>query len=94
MKGKLLLSRVAGWPRRLAGGLVRLYQWTLGLWLGGNCRFYPSCSNYALEALHQHGCARGGWLAFKRLCKCHPLHEGGVDLVPAGPARKESASWP
>jgi putative membrane protein insertion efficiency factor len=81
-------------PRRALAGLIHLYQWTLGLWLGGNCRFYPSCSNYALEALAQHGCRRGTWLSFKRICKCHPLNRGGVDLVPAvASARNENLSW-
>lgn len=81
-------------PRVVVGGLIRLYQWTLGPWLGGNCRFYPSCSNYAREAVEQHGCLRGGWLSMKRICKCHPLHRGGVDLVPAVmPPRKENLSW-
>lgn len=70
-------------------GLIRLYQWTVSPWLGGNCRFYPSCSHYALEAVAQHGCLRGGWMSFKRVCKCHPLSRGGVDLVPAPvPVRK------
>jgi putative membrane protein insertion efficiency factor len=69
--------------------LIRLYQWTLSPWLGGSCRFYPSCSHYALEAVEQHGCLHGSWLSFKRVCKCHPLSRGGVDLVPAPvPARK------
>lgn len=70
-------------PRRIARSLIRGYQLTLGPWLGGNCRFYPSCSHYGLEAIEQHGVARGGWLTLKRVCKCHPLHPGGVDLVPA-----------
>lgn len=75
--------------------LIRLYQWTLGPWLGGNCRFYPSCSHYALEAVTRHGARRGSWLSLKRVCKCHPLSRGGVDLVPAGaPVRKENLSWP
>lgn len=73
----------ARWPRRFARALIRGYQLTLGPWLGGNCRFYPSCSHYGLEAIEQHGVARGGWLTLKRVCKCHPLHPGGVDLVPA-----------
>lgn len=76
-------------PRRLAIGAIRVYQAVLGPWLGGRCRFYPSCSNYAMEALRDHGCARGGWLAVKRVCKCHPLHPGGVDLVPAPAGGKE-----
>ncbi|GMU78261.1 MAG: hypothetical protein AMXMBFR46_10560 [Acidimicrobiia bacterium] len=46
------------------------------------CRFYPSCSAYALEALERHGAARGSWLAVRRVSKCHPWHEGGLDPVP------------
>lgn len=70
-------------PRRAAVGLIRAYQVTLGHWLGGNCRFYPSCSNYGCEAIRRHGVLRGSWLTLCRICKCHPFHEGGVDLVPA-----------
>lgn len=47
------------------------------------CRFYPSCSQYALEALEVHGAFKGSWLAVKRICKCHPFHRGGYDPVPA-----------
>lgn len=46
------------------------------------CRFYPTCSAYALEALDKHGAAKGSWLAVKRICKCHPFHPGGIDYVP------------
>ncbi len=63
-------------------GLVRLYQLTLSPFVGGQCRFYPTCSNYALQALESHGVLRGSWLALKRLLKCHPFHPGGVDLPP------------
>jgi putative membrane protein insertion efficiency factor len=62
--------------------LVRGYQVCLSPFLGQNCRFYPSCSHYALEAIGRHGAMKGGWLATKRLCKCHPWHPGGVDPVP------------
>lgn len=62
--------------------LVRGYQFALRPLVGANCRFYPSCSDYALEALEVHGAARGSWLAAKRLCKCHPYHPGGYDPVP------------
>ena len=69
-------------------GLVLVYRATLSWWLGGHCRFQPSCSAYALEALRQHGAVRGGWLAATRVAKCHPLHPGGLDPVPpARPAR-------
>jgi putative membrane protein insertion efficiency factor len=62
--------------------LVRGYQVCLSPFIGQNCRFYPSCSHYALEAIGRHGAMKGGWLATKRLCKCHPWHPGGVDPVP------------
>lgn len=87
--------QIIGWLNRLAGRVlvlvVRLYQVTLGFWLGGNCRFHPSCSNYGIEALREHGALRGSLLTLKRLAKCHPLHEGGVDPVPPRPMEKASA---
>ncbi|MNI21170.1 putative membrane protein insertion efficiency factor [compost metagenome] len=52
------------------------------------CRFYPTCSQYALDAIEEHGALRGSWLATKRICKCHPFHPGGVDHVP--PSKKKS----
>lgn len=61
---------------------IRLYQVLLSPLLGPHCRFYPSCSQYALEAIEKHGAIRGGWLALARLVRCHPGHPGGVDLVP------------
>jgi len=67
---------------RLAVILIRLYQWTLSPLLGQNCRFYPSCSHYALEAVTRFGVLRGGWLSARRLSRCHPWHPGGVDPVP------------
>ena len=63
-------------------GLLRLYRAALSPLLGRNCRFYPSCSEYALEAVQKYGALRGGWLSVKRLCRCHPWHPGGVDPVP------------
>ena len=62
--------------------LVRGYQLSLGLLLPPACRFQPSCSSYALEALQKHGAARGSWLATRRICRCHPLNAGGFDPVP------------
>lgn len=82
------LDRAAG---RALALLVRVYQVTLGHWLGGNCRFYPSCSHYGVEALREHGALRGLWLTLRRVAKCHPLHEGGVDLVPPRHFGKVSA---
>jgi len=69
-------------PTRVARGLIRLYQIALSPWLGAHCRFYPSCSTYALQAIERFGCWRGGWLSLKRIGRCHPWHPGGVDLVP------------
>jgi putative membrane protein insertion efficiency factor len=65
--------------------LLRGYQLVLSPLLGPKCRFYPTCSNYALDALRLHGAAKGSWLAAKRVCKCHPWHPGGVDFVPEAP---------
>lgn len=69
--------------------LIRVYQYTISPLLGPKCRFYPSCSNYALEALQVHGVLRGSWLAIRRLSKCHPLHPGGNDPVPPLSPRKD-----
>jgi putative membrane protein insertion efficiency factor len=62
--------------------LIRAYQYTLRPMLGSNCRFYPSCSDYAREAIDRHGALAGLWLAVKRIGKCHPYHPGGFDPVP------------
>jgi len=62
--------------------LLRLYRYGVSPLLGSNCRFYPSCSAYAYEAIEQHGVTRGCYLAARRLCRCHPWHEGGYDPVP------------
>jgi putative membrane protein insertion efficiency factor len=62
--------------------LVRAYQYLLRPLLGSNCRFYPSCSDYAREALERHGALKGTWLAVCRVGRCHPYHPGGFDPVP------------
>jgi putative membrane protein insertion efficiency factor len=61
---------------------VKAYQWCISPLLPRTCRFYPSCSEYANEALARHGAWRGSWLAARRLCRCGPWHPGGVDPVP------------
>jgi putative membrane protein insertion efficiency factor len=68
--------------KRILLWLLRGYQLAVSPFLGQNCRFYPSCSQYALEAVREHGAAKGSLLAAKRLCKCHPWHPGGLDPVP------------
>jgi hypothetical protein len=62
--------------------LIKAYQFLISPWLGNNCRFYPSCSNYAHEAITHHGGVKGLWLAVRRISRCHPFHPGGVDPVP------------
>jgi putative membrane protein insertion efficiency factor len=63
-------------------GALRAYRYLLRPMLGANCRFYPSCSDYASEAIARHGAARGAWLAMRRVGRCHPWHPGGYDPVP------------
>ena len=75
---------VAGTPARVALiGVIRLYRLTLSAWLGGQCKFYPSCSRYAEEAIRAHGAARGVVLAGWRVVRCGPFTDGGLDPVPA-----------
>ena len=62
--------------------LVKIYQVTLSPLLGSNCRFSPTCSNYAIEAIRVHGPLKGSILTMKRIIKCHPFNKGGVDQVP------------
>ncbi len=62
--------------------LIRIYQWILSPILGPTCRFEPTCSNYASQAIVQHGLIRGTWLAVRRIGRCHPLGESGYDPVP------------
>ena len=62
--------------------LIRAYQFTLSPVLGPSCRFHPSCSEYAHQAIVRHGPALGIWYAIKRLLRCHPFHPGGVDPIP------------
>jgi putative membrane protein insertion efficiency factor len=62
--------------------MLRGYQYAIRPLLGANCRFFPSCSDYAREAVERHGAGRGTWLAARRLARCHPYHPGGYDPVP------------
>ena len=63
-------------------GVIRVYQWTIRPFIGAHCRFWPSCSEYAIQALTVHGAARGTAMAARRILRCNPWNEGGVDPVP------------
>jgi putative membrane protein insertion efficiency factor len=75
--------------RRAGLLIIRAYQLVLSPFAGGACRFEPSCSEYAAEAVHRHGLARGGWLALRRVARCHPFARPGFDPVPPSPAEAE-----
>jgi len=62
--------------------LIKFYQFFISPLTGQNCRFYPTCSTYAVEAVQKYGSLRGSWLAAKRILRCHPFHAGGFDPVP------------
>jgi uncharacterized protein len=78
--------------RNLIRALIRAYQLLVSPLLGPRCRFHPSCSQYALDALAAHGTVRGGALALRRLSHCHPWHPGGYDPVPASAEVPDMAS--
>lgn len=73
------LGTLLAWPLLM---LVWLYRLAISPWLGNNCRFEPSCSQYALEALREHGAFRGTWLTARRIARCHPWGGSGYDPVP------------
>ena len=73
----------SAWPQRLLAAPIRFSRYFLSPWLGSACRFEPTCSVYALEALDRHGAARGSLLAMRRVLRCHPGCAGGLDPVPA-----------
>ncbi|WJW75505.1 membrane protein insertion efficiency factor YidD [Thiohalobacter sp. IOR34] len=68
--------------RNLLIALIRAYRFLLSPWLGQSCRFHPTCSCYAITAIERFGALRGGWLAARRIGRCHPWHAGGIDPVP------------
>jgi putative membrane protein insertion efficiency factor len=76
-------ERVMAPAARVCGvAVIRFYQRWISRYLAPSCRFSPSCSEYAAEAIARHGMLRGGWLTLRRLLRCHPLHPGGYDPVP------------
>jgi uncharacterized protein len=77
-----VLRRLVRLPAATVVLLLRVWQLLVSPVYGQTCRFYPSCSSYALEAVDRHGLLRGGWLALRRLGRCHPWNPGGVDPVP------------
>lgn len=84
--------------RRLAiipfEGLIWLYRVTLSPIIGRQCRYEPTCSRYALDALHEHGPFRGPWLAARRILRCHPFAKGGYDPVPPAPTGPRATNRP
>jgi putative membrane protein insertion efficiency factor len=78
-------------PRRAARGLIRFYQLTLSSLMGRQCRYLPTCSDYADEAIARHGVWAGGWMGFARVCRCRPGGGSGYDPPPATPP--DGASW-
>lgn len=68
--------------RKILIALIKVYQYAISPYLGSHCRYTPTCSHYATEAIQQHGILKGGWLALRRIGRCHPLCAGGHDPVP------------
>ena len=83
-----MASAASRWLAKPFVGLARLYQVAISPWLGTNCRFQPTCSQYTIEALQRHGLFRGGWLALRRIGRCHPWGSSGYDPVPGDEGRE------
>lgn len=77
-----MFSKIGRLSAKFLIALIRCYQLTLSGWVGWQCRFVPSCSNYAIEAIERHGALKGAWMTAARLARCHPLGGRGFDPVP------------
>ncbi|MGH1486650.1 MAG: membrane protein insertion efficiency factor YidD [Cellvibrionaceae bacterium] len=84
------LQLITRFPAILAIKFIRAYQLIASPWVGNQCRFYPSCSHYAIDAYKQQGFIKGSWLTLKRVLKCNPWHSGGIDHVPIDTETKET----
>ena len=82
MPGDCRMSRGSQVAKRFLVGVIEIYRRYVSPCLGRHCRFHPTCSRYAVEALSEYGFLKGGTLAVRRLLRCHPLHPGGLDPVP------------
>ena len=71
--------------QRTGVAAIRMYQKVISPLLGGNCRYYPTCSQYTVEAIELHGLGKGSWMGVRRIGRCHPFREGGFDPVPGSP---------
>lgn len=86
---------MAALPERLLLSPIAFYRRFISpLKATSSCRFHPTCSAYAMEAIQTHGVARGSWLALRRILKCHPFHPGGLDPVPPRSSQEKSAESP
>lgn len=74
--------------KRILTAAIRFYRAALSPFLAPRCRFLPTCSDYAVQAIERHGAWRGGWLALRRIARCHPFHPGGIDEVPLHPSSR------
>ncbi|MCO5106221.1 MAG: membrane protein insertion efficiency factor YidD [Burkholderiaceae bacterium] len=80
--------------KRVLAALIRFYRVAISPMTPPRCRFLPTCSDYALEAIERHGAVAGGWLAVRRLARCHPFNPGGLDEVPDRPPAFCQCRWP